>query len=800
MQACQPRLTLRSRPLFALLVLVLGFALLLTTSAQAQNTIQSHSGQTDPEPDRVIVLTDEQGEYPLGLYLAILEDKDKIWTIEDVTSPELAGQFTPSQEEAPGFGFTNSAYWIRFQVLNGVDETIPWLLLVDSYLFYIDVYQPAAEVSGYDVTQTGTARPYDTRATDHPKFLFDLSILPGEEQTIYARFESESAMNLSLAIWSANAVAQDDLITQMLNGFLYGVLLIMATYNFILFVTLRDRSYLYYVLFLSTLLLAYLTSDGVAHKYIWPGQGRINAIGGQLFFTLLLIFTLLFTNSFLRLKRYAPRLQKGVIVVIGVLCLMLPLQWLSLLWTARPVALLTIVTFVIVVSSGILVWRKGYQPARYFLLAWLLLLLSFMLFVLSLFGIAPPSLFSIAGTQIGIVVMVLTLSLALVDRINIFRQEKETAQLEVMRQQQETIQLKDEFARTLKETNEALEMRMQERLQELSFAQVQLNTLFERSPLGIGFADEDGDILSANTAMAQIFGYTVEEFLQRNVTDFFPTPELRAEVMHRLETEETIQLTPIELRRKDGSLFHATLTESKLEVGEQVVLLGVVNDITDRIEAEEVQKTAAEQAAVAEERNRIAHELHDSVTQALYTTSLIAEALPAVWQSHPDQALQSLDELRSLTQGSLAEMRTLLLELRPGELADRELSVLLHQLTDAMSARTDLPITTTIIGSCVLPTDVQIAFYRIAQEALNNVVKHANASRTHVSLQCHPDGTILRVQDNGRGFDQGSEQPHQLGLSIMRERAQKIGATLTIDSQPEHGTEIIAKWHPPELT
>jgi signal transduction histidine kinase len=205
-------------------------------------------------------------------------------------------------------------------------------------------------------------------------------------------------------------------------------------------------------------------------------------------------------------------------------------------------------------------------------------------------------------------------------------------------------------------------------------------------------------------------------------------------------------------------------------------------------------RAGVEQAAVAAERSRLAGELHDSVTQALYTSSLIAETLPDVWQRHPDEALRSLDDLRDLTRGALAEMRALLLELRPGALAGRKLSELLHQLTAAMSARTDLPIATTVSGERSLPERVKIAFYRIAQEALNNISKHARASQAWVHLSYSSDGATLRVRDDGCGFDPEVVSHHHLGLNIMRERAQAIGATLTIESQPDQGTEVVVAW------
>ena len=202
----------------------------------------------------------------------------------------------------------------------------------------------------------------------------------------------------------------------------------------------------------------------------------------------------------------------------------------------------------------------------------------------------------------------------------------------------------------------------------------------------------------------------------------------------------------------------------------------------------------AEQSAVTAERNRLARDLHDAVTQTLFSASLIAEVLPRLWERSPAEGRRRLEELRQLTRGALAEMRTLLLELRPAALTEVGLGELLRQLADAVTGRARVPVKLTVEGQRSLPPDVQIALYRIAQGALNNVAKHSGASQATVSLRCQPGQVTLRVSDDGRGFDPSRVTPEHLGLGIMRERAQAIGATLTIRSRVGHGTEIAVVW------
>lgn len=213
-----------------------------------------------------------------------------------------------------------------------------------------------------------------------------------------------------------------------------------------------------------------------------------------------------------------------------------------------------------------------------------------------------------------------------------------------------------------------------------------------------------------------------------------------------------------------------------------------------------------EQAAAAAERNRLARDLHDSVTQALFSASLVAEVLPQVWRRDPEEALEGVAELRILTRGALAEMRTLLLELRPAALVESRLDDLLRQLTEAIASRTHLSIASTFEPIPALPSEVHITFYRVAQEALNNVVKHANARQVTLELRASPTlnttepenwrgQIVLHIKDDGCGFDPNKTAPGQLGLAIMHERAESVGALLSLQSQPGHNTQITLVWN-----
>ncbi len=213
------------------------------------------------------------------------------------------------------------------------------------------------------------------------------------------------------------------------------------------------------------------------------------------------------------------------------------------------------------------------------------------------------------------------------------------------------------------------------------------------------------------------------------------------------------------------------------------------------LESERLRKIAVEL-----ERNRLARDLHDSVSQILFTVATTAEALPRVWKRNPDIAQQGLEELAQLTQGALAEMRSLLMELRPSGLVEKPLGELIQQLTKAISGRASLQVTTTVEDDFLLSNEVKLVFYRVTQEALNNIIKYAQATQVSVSLYGDSQKIVLQISDNGCGFDPNNIPSGHLGIAIMKERADSINATFHLESSPGQGTEIVLSCNNSQVT
>ena len=245
------------------------------------------------------------------------------------------------------------------------------------------------------------------------------------------------------------------------------------------------------------------------------------------------------------------------------------------------------------------------------------------------------------------------------------------------------------------------------------------------------------------------------------------------------------------LRRRDGSTFRAEVTAIGLtEDGRFVGGQGTVRDISERERLERELRRQAGELASSEERAHLARELHDSVTQALFSMTLVARSVELLLDRDPDAARTQLAQLRDLQREALAEMRALIFELRPGNLEQDGLDRALRTHSTALQGRIGLPIVVESELHDRLPLEIEETLYRISQEALHNVVKHAAARQVRLEIGRMPQGVRLRIEDDGKGFDPEAVPDGHLGIAGMRARAAKIGAQLECRSQPGRGTTV----------
>jgi PAS domain S-box-containing protein len=243
--------------------------------------------------------------------------------------------------------------------------------------------------------------------------------------------------------------------------------------------------------------------------------------------------------------------------------------------------------------------------------------------------------------------------------------------------------------------------------------------------------------------------------------------------------------------RKGGPVPVAVRAIAMIEDGKFVGAHGLIRDLRDQVRIEADMGRQAAELASAQERARLAQELHDSVTQALFSMTLTTRSVELLVERDPAAARKMLTELRDLEREALAEMRALIFELRPANIEEDGLTQALRTHAAGVQARSGLPISVDCsVSDERPPLEVESALYRIAQEALHNVVKHASASQARIEIRETDDELSLTVEDDGTGFDPAEVPTGHLGLAGMRTRAEQIGARVAVTSGQGKGTRI----------
>jgi PAS domain S-box-containing protein len=330
-----------------------------------------------------------------------------------------------------------------------------------------------------------------------------------------------------------------------------------------------------------------------------------------------------------------------------------------------------------------------------------------------------------------------------------------------------------------------------------------LRSFYDSAPLmmGVSRLDEHGIVIvSANRTLGDYLGMAVSEIAGRTGAELGMPPDFERMLVDALrESQRAAHPVRFEqtVHRTGEDETAMAFTVAHIGVGPDGVPLFsfVIEDVTERRRSEEALRTSEIAAAGQEERSRLARDLHDSVTQALFAASLKAEALTTAGDA-PPETVRVVEDVRRLTSGALAQMRTMLLELRGESLDGIPLPQLLRNVVEATESRTQTDVELTVEGDEAVTAELHIALYRIAQEALNNVARHARAQHAWVELSLAPDLVRLSVKDDGDGFDLQPLGPAHLGMRSMRERAAEAGAGLRLDSVPGRGTEVVVEWRP----
>jgi len=328
--------------------------------------------------------------------------------------------------------------------------------------------------------------------------------------------------------------------------------------------------------------------------------------------------------------------------------------------------------------------------------------------------------------------------------------------------------------------------------------------LFNCANDGMLVHDLDGNIFMANNAMAQLTGYTIDELLQINIFSFFLVQDLEDNIKKiteqlRESTQIQTELYNLQIIRKDGKKRTVEVVSSVLPIiGGHPIIQMIVRDITEQKRAQDELRAYAQRAILAqeEERKRVSRDLHDDTAQALVSLGMDINSLARAKGSNSSKTSKRLEELRDRTSDILRGVRSISQALRPPMLEELGLIAALQELIDDMVSQHSIDARFEVHGTQRrLHTDTELALFRVAQEALSNIWKHSQATECILRIEFGPKKTILKISDNGQGFEYTAlsddpTYPSRLGLTGMKERAELIGGSLVVQSKPGIGTDI----------
>jgi signal transduction histidine kinase len=401
----------------------------------------------------------------IGNKIEILEDKTNQLTLQQVLNSK---DFKKSTQVVPSLAISNSSFWLKMTIANKTENNNLALELeyptTDSVTFVS--LQPSG---GYSEIVTGEFVPVYLRQHRHQNYIFDLNIPSNEVRTYLMRVNASEQLQLPLTVSTIKNISEDLSTKDLIFGLYAGIIIVMLLYNMFLIFTVRDRSYVYYVGYILFVGMTQACLEGYAPRFLYPYSSFlpnammvwIPALSG--------VFSVLFVNNFMNIKHYTPVLHKVLNGILVVYCLIIILSFTgNYRLCTGLMQLLVMILAVVGYTVAVKISRRGYRPAQFFLIAFSIFIAGVIVFVLRNANVLPYNNYTYYAMDIGSVIEVVLLSIALADKINIFRKEKEESQAA-------TLQALQENERIVREQNVILEAKVEERTHALHESNLDLN-------------------------------------------------------------------------------------------------------------------------------------------------------------------------------------------------------------------------------------------------------------------------------------------------------------------------------------
>lgn len=383
-----------------------------------------------------IVIHSIEGKYPIGKYLHYLVDIESKYNIESILKENSQIDYLKSQSETLNFGQNNLPHWIRFTIKNANDTNLEMFLEIDySNIDQVDFYESNI-LREFEKQSSGMLFPFYVRKIKNRNFVFNINLNPQEEKTYYIRLITSGGLIVPISLWNKDAFHEFNADMQQGLGVYYGIMLVMFLYNLFIFFSVKDISYFYYVLYILGFSGIQLVLTGHGFQYIWYDYPWAQRNFYVLFSSIAMAAILMFTKRFLNTDETVPKINYGLRILVVLFFLLFFLPFINFTELAVKLSLfLTVPSLMLVFIVSIIAYIKKYRPARYFLLAFSVLQISSVIVILKFLNLLESNFLTEYGLYIGSSMEVVLLSIALADRINIMKKEKEVAQAKTLEMQ-----------------------------------------------------------------------------------------------------------------------------------------------------------------------------------------------------------------------------------------------------------------------------------------------------------------------------------------------------------------------------
>lgn len=397
----------------------------------------------------------------VGYYI----DSSQTITFEDIVKGKP--KFRNFNKSVPNIGIVPYPIWLKVAITNNSDNDRLTIEVAQALLDSIEFYYPVS-VGMYAVNRAGEGFPFDARQVKNHNFVYELGIEPGETKYYYFRIRSEEKLELPIFVGNKGQIVYSDLTKNILFGIFFGIIVVMFFYNLFIYFTVRDSTYLYYVVYILAVGLIQGTIDGYTFQYLWPNNSFLATRSFYIFTALVNITGLEFVRRFLHTKTRIPKLDKVATVLYVVYSIAIVLSVAGYFYASYQI-LQVFAGFVSVymITIALIIAKQGYRPAKFFVLAWSPLIIGIIIYVLKDVGVLEYNTVTNYSITIGSALEVILLSFALADKINILEAEKRLSQEEALRVSQEN-------ERIIREQNIILEAKVNERTMELKASNEEL--------------------------------------------------------------------------------------------------------------------------------------------------------------------------------------------------------------------------------------------------------------------------------------------------------------------------------------